>query len=65
MGKDEVEAFLAHPAVQRQVAASTHRQARSALIFLYGKVLELELPWLSEIGRPRAQAAPARGDDHR
>jgi integron integrase len=34
------------------LSASTHRQALSALIFLYGKVLGLQLPWLAEIGRP-------------
>ena len=52
MGKEEVEAFLTHLAVQRQVAVSTHRQALSALLFLYVKVLEVQLPWMAEIGRP-------------
>nr|WP_145545472.1 integron integrase [Variovorax boronicumulans] len=52
MGKAEVEAFLTHLAAERCVAPSTHRQALSALLFLYGKVLELQLPWMAEIGRP-------------
>lgn len=52
MGKEEVESFLTHLAVERQVAVSTHRQALSALLFLYGKVLEVQLPWMAEIGRP-------------
>lgn len=52
MGKEEVEAFLTHLAAERGVAPSTHRQALSALLFLYGKVLELQLPWMAEIGRP-------------
>ena len=52
MGQKEVETFLTHLAVQRQVAVSTHRQALSALLFLYGKVLEVQLPWMAEIGRP-------------
>ncbi len=52
MGKAEVEAFLTHLAVDRQVAVSTHRQALSALLFLYARVLELQLPWMAEIGRP-------------
>jgi integron integrase len=52
MGKDEVERFLTHLATDRQVAVSTHRQALSALLFLYGKVLEMQLPWMVEIGRP-------------
>ena len=38
---------------KRNVSSSTHRQALSALLFLYGKVLGVDLPWLEEIGRPR------------
>lgn len=52
MGREEVEAFLTHLAAERCVAPSTHRQALSALLFLYGKVLEVQLPWMAEIGRP-------------
>jgi integron integrase len=37
------------------VSASTHKQALSALLFLYGKVLGVQLPWMAEIGRPRSQ----------
>ena len=37
---------------ERKVAASTHRQALSALLFLYKEVLGQELPWMQEIGRP-------------
>lgn len=36
------------------MSASTHRQALSALIFLYDKVLGLPVPWLQSIGRPKA-----------
>lgn len=43
MGKREIEAFLSHLAVDRNVAASTQNQAFNALIFLYNKVLELSL----------------------
>ncbi|MBM3343427.1 MAG: integron integrase [Betaproteobacteria bacterium] len=53
MGKPELEAFLTWLAAERQVSASTHRQALSALLFLYGEVLGVALPWLDEIGRPR------------
>lgn len=52
MGGAEVEAFLAYLAADRGLAPSTHRQALSALLFLYGKVLGLSLPWMAEIGRP-------------
>ena len=44
MGKPEIEAFLTHLAVNRNVAASTQNQAFNALIFLYKQVLEIELP---------------------
>jgi len=50
-----VESFLSWLASERQVAPATHRQALSALLFLYGKVLGVQLPWMSEIGRPRPQ----------
>lgn len=53
MGAPEVEAFLRWLANQRGAAVSTHRQALSALVFLYRHVLDVDLPWLQEIGRPR------------
>lgn len=53
MGAAEVEAFLNHLANDRDAAASTHNQALSALLFLYGEVLSVELPWLGEIDRPK------------
>lgn len=43
MGRKEIEAFLTHLAVDRKVAASTQNQAFSALLFLYNKVLNLEV----------------------
>jgi len=52
MAGKEVEAFLSMLANVRQVSPSTHRQALSALLFLYKEVLDLELPWLQDIGRP-------------
>lgn len=53
LGGQEVEAFLTHLAAKRAVSPSTHGQALSALLFLYGKVLQVDLPWLNEIGRPQ------------
>jgi integrase len=55
MGSVEVEEFLAWLANTRNVAASTHKQALSALLFFYGKVLGVDLPWMAEIGRPRTK----------
>jgi len=52
MGKPEVEAFLTMLSNERHVSVSTHRQALSALLFLYKEVLDEDLPWLAEIGRP-------------
>ncbi len=34
------------------MAVSTHRQALSALLFLYQKVFGQSLPWMQSIGRP-------------
>ncbi|HET9821588.1 MAG TPA: integron integrase [Burkholderiaceae bacterium] len=52
MGGPEVESFLTHLAAERGLSVSSHRQALSALLFLYGKVLGRQLPWMAEIGRP-------------
>ena len=46
MGAAEVQAFLSHLAVARNVSASTQNQAKAALLFLYRQVLGIELPWL-------------------
>ncbi len=54
MGGPEVGAFLSHLAGERGLATSSHRQALSALLFLYGKVLCVNLPWMKDIGRPQA-----------
>jgi site-specific recombinase XerD len=59
MGQPEVEAFLPWLAADRQVAVCTHRQALSALLFLYQKVFGQDLPWMQSIGRPhRAPRLP-------
>nr|QZL14100.1 integron integrase [uncultured bacterium] len=55
LGRSEVEAFLNWLVSSRDVAPSTHRQALSALVFLYCKVLEQDLSWLADIGRPQAK----------
>lgn len=54
MGVAEIEAFLTHLANDRLVAAATHKQALSALVFLYGKVLGHDVPWLQNVGRPKS-----------
>ena len=53
MGAAEVTAFLSWLATEREVAAATQNQALSALLFLYQKVLGLELPWLASMARAK------------
>lgn len=53
MGAAEIEAFLTHLAVTRNVSASTQNQALAALLFLYKEVLKLQLPWLEGIVRAK------------
>ncbi|WP_367067058.1 integron integrase [Oryzisolibacter sp. LB2S] len=53
MGAAEVEAFLSHLAVDRQVSASTQNQAKAALLYLYKQVLGMDLPWLDEVVQAR------------
>jgi len=54
MGAAEVESFLSHLAVARNVSASTQNQAKSALLFLYKEVLGLDLPWLDNVTQAKA-----------
>ena len=49
MSAVHVKRFLSHLASERDVAASTQNQAKSALLFLYKEVLGQELPWLDGI----------------
>jgi len=49
LAASDVEQFLTHLAVERNVAAATQNQAKSALLFLYKAVLGVELPWLNEV----------------
>ena len=55
LGAAEVEAFLTWLADERQLATATHKQALSALVFLYGKVLQVSLPWVAQLERPRVR----------
>ena len=53
MGKKEIEAFLTFLAVKRGVSPATQNQALQAILFLYLKVLEQELPWLDDVIRAK------------
>jgi len=54
MGVAEVEAFLTHLAVERNVSASTQNQAKSAILYLYKEVLGIDLPWLDNVTQAKA-----------
>lgn len=59
MGAPEIGQFLTHLATERNVSASTQRQALSALLFLYKAALQVELPWVDDIVRAKqAQHLP-------
>lgn len=56
MGRVEVEAFLSHLAMARNVAAGTQNQALNALLFFYRYVIGRELGNLAEVARARRPA---------
>jgi integron integrase len=59
LGGDDVERFLSWLAVQGKVAAGTQNQALSALLFMYRKVLDMDLPWMESMVRAkRSQRVP-------
>ena len=53
LSAEHLEQYLSHLAVERNVAASTQNQAKSALLFLYKEVLRIELPWLEGVTQAR------------
>jgi len=56
MGEPEVRAFLVWLSQDRHASVSTHRQALSALLFLYQRVFGQALPWMAELARPQRKA---------
>jgi len=53
MGGPEIQEFMSYLVNDRQVAGATYTQALCALLFLYKKVLKIELPWIEGISRPK------------
>jgi integrase len=53
MGESEINRFLTHLAVQKDVAASTQNQALSAILFLYQVVLEKDLDRIDGVVRAK------------
>ncbi len=42
MGKDEIEQFLTHLTIKKNVSPTTQNQAFNAILFLYKEVLRVE-----------------------
>lgn len=53
MGKEEIERFLSHLAVNRDVSAATQNQAFHAIMFLYKHVLDMPIDEKVEAARSR------------
>lgn len=53
LGPEDVARFLSDLAEERRVSASTQNQALSALLFLYRRVLGMDLPWLEGVVRAK------------
>ena len=54
LGSDDIVAFLTSLAIDERLSPATRNQARSALVFLYRAVLQLEVDGLDEVVRARA-----------
>lgn len=53
LGAEHIETYLTYLARQRNVAPPTQNQALNAILFLYKKVLKIELPWMDNIVRAK------------
>jgi len=53
LGAKDLETYLNHLAAERRVSASTQSQALNAMVFLYRKVLELDLGWMEKLERAK------------
>jgi len=53
LGKEHLEKYLTHLAVERDVSASTQNQALSAILYLYKKIVVKEIGWLQDVVRAR------------
>jgi integrase len=59
LGAPEINEYLRHLAVERNVSASTQNQALCAILFLYRDVLGDDVPWLENLVRaPRTRRLP-------
>jgi integron integrase len=49
MGKDEIQKFINHLAVEQNVSSSTQNQALQAILYLYKNILNNNVGWLDDI----------------
>ena len=59
MGRAEVEAFLSHLAIEKNVSSSTQNQALHALLFMYEHVVEVKLDNIQAIRAKKSTHVPA------
>lgn len=60
MGGDDVRGFLSYLANDRLVSPATQSQALAALLFLYKRVMNVDLPWIDNVVRAhRPKRLPA------
>lgn len=59
LGEQGVESFLSYLASERRVSASTQNQALSSLLFLYRRVLNIELGPIDAVRARRTRSLPA------
>ncbi len=52
MAGPEIRSFMSYLINERQIAGATYTQAVSALLFLYKKVLKVDIGWIEGISRP-------------
>lgn len=58
MGKEEIERFLSHLALNRDVAAATQNQALNAIVFLYEDVLHKPIENISPVRTKKNKNVP-------
>lgn len=56
MGGPEIQLFMSYLVNERKVAGATYTQALCALLFLYKKALNIDVPWIDGISRPKKPA---------
>lgn len=53
LGKKDFEKYLSFLATERKVSASTQNQALSAILFLYKKIIKIDIGWLDDVIRAK------------